>query len=245
MEPIAALASSPLFQGVSSAVLKKMAVSFVSESWPKRCQVSTPSGQPDRFRIIVSGRVKITRSNGHDGRELTLWLLGPGDGFDIVSLLDGAPHAASAWTLDEVQTLYAPADVARMWLECYPAFRLAIHRYIAQQLRKLTDLASDLALHDTMTRLANLLLRHYDTRSPQGGSALKLLHDLPQEELAALIGSVRVVVSRLLSQLRRQSVAELSNGVLHITDLKRLLQLAEAHLARTFARSRHDRASGS
>jgi CRP-like cAMP-binding protein len=233
-----------VFQGVSPSVLKKMAAGLTGESWPKGCQVSTPDGQPDRFRIIASGRVKITRSNGHSGRELTLWLLGPGDGFDIVSLLDGAPHAVGAWTLEEVQTLYAPLDVVRMWLERYPAFRLAVHRYVGQQLRRLADLASELALHDTMTRLAHLLLRHFETTPPHNGPRLELLQDLPQEELASLIGSVRVVVSRLLAQLRREAVVELRNGAVRIADLKRLLQLAEVQLARRFARSARGRASG-
>jgi CRP-like cAMP-binding protein len=243
MQPVEILAGSPLFQGVSLTVLRKMAADLVPESWPKHCQVSTPSGQPGRFRIIVSGRVKVTRSNGHSGRELTLWLLGPGDGFDIVSLLDGAPHAASIWTLDDVQTLSASADVVQVWLEHYPAFRLALHRYVAQQLRNLIDLASDLALHETMTRLAHLLLRHFDAASSEGGPRLRLLHDLPQEELASLIGSVRVVVSRLLGELKRETVIELRAGAVRIADLKRLLQLAEAHLARAVTRSLRGKAS--
>jgi CRP-like cAMP-binding protein len=201
------------------------------------------SGEPHRFRIIVSGRVKISRSNEQNGRELTLWLLGPGDGFDIVVLLDGAPHAVSAWTLDDVQTLSAPAGLVRTWIDRYPTFRRGLLRYVAEQLRNLTDLASDLALHDTMTRVTHLLLRHFDAGSPDGGRGLTLLHSLPQEELASLIGSVRVVISRLLAQLKREAAIELRSGTVHIADLKRLLQRAETQLASRLARSRRDRAS--
>jgi CRP-like cAMP-binding protein len=242
METIDVLASSSLFTGVSHAALTAMAAGLVVQSWPRHCQIGA-HGQPDRFHVIVSGRVKISRSNEQNGRELTLWLLGPGDGFDIVSLLDGAPHAVSAWTLDEVQTLSAPVALVGTWIDRYPAFRLSLLRYVAGQLRKLTDLASDLALHDTMTRLAHLLLRHSDPGASADSRGLQLLHSLPQEELASLIGSVRVVISRLLAELKRDAVIEFRSGAVHIADLKRLMLRAQTQLASTLVRPMRDRAS--
>ena len=182
------------------------------------------SDSTNRFFLVVEGRVKITRSNAHDGHDLTLWLLGPGDGFDIVSLLDGQPHDVSAWALDEVTTLSAPMALWQDWLERFPAFRLAAHRYVARQLREVSDLATDLALHDTATRLAHLLLRNFDAPGPN------LLHDLPQSELASMIGSVRIVVSRVLARMKREAIVDLRSGRIQVSDLKRLLLRAERHI---------------
>jgi CRP/FNR family transcriptional regulator, cyclic AMP receptor protein len=232
------LAASPLFAGLNRNTLKEMAGALTLESWPKDVQLQARDSPTGRFLILVRGRVKITRSNARTGRELTLWLLGPGDGFDVVTLLDGEPHSVSAWTLDEVQTLSAPVSVFREWIERFPALRLAIHRYVARQLRELTDLASDLALHDTMTRLARLLLRHFDTPERGNAARLDLIRNLPQEELATLIGSVRVVVSRLLAELKREAIVELHNGALRVADLKRLLHRADAQIQRTVGRVR-------
>ncbi len=238
------LAASPLFAGLSRNTLKEMASALTLESWPKDFELQAPGSAAERFRILVRGRVKITRSNSQSGRELTLWLLGPGDGFDIVSLLDGQPHAVSARTLDEAQTLSGPIALFQGWIEQFPAFRLAVHRYVARQLRDLTDLAGDLALHDTMTRLAGLLLRHFDTAEKADAAKPNLIRDLPQEELATLIGSVRVVISRLLTELKREAIVELRNGALRVTDLKRLLRRAEAHVhQRALGKTRRDKAS--
>ncbi len=236
------LAASPLFAGLNRSTLKEMAAALTLESWPKDCELQAPGSVAERFRILVRGRVKITRSNGQSGRELTLWLLGPGDGFDTVSLLDGQPHAVSARTLDEAQTLSGPITLFQGWIEQFPAFRVGVHRYVARQLCDLTDLAGDLALHDTMTRLAGLLLRHFDTAEKTDTARPNLIRDLPQEELATLIGSVRVVISRLLAQLKREAIVELHNGALRVTDLKRLLRRAEAHLNhRAAGKTRRDK----
>jgi CRP-like cAMP-binding protein len=228
-----ALRRSPLFAGLSREALREVSAALITQSWPLRRQIIGRSDTTGRFFLVVEGRVKISRSNAHDGRDLTLWLLGPGDGFDIVSLLDGRPHDVSAWALDEVTTLSAPMAQWRDWLERFPAFRLAVHRYVACQLREVSELASDLALHDTATRLAHLLLRHFDGPEPN------LLHDLPQSELASMIGTVRIVVSRVLAAMKREAIVDLRGGRIRISDLKRLLLRAERHL-----RSREREESG-
>lgn len=225
-EGLEALRKSPLFVGLSREALKEISAALVAQSWPRARQIIGPSATSDRFFVVIDGRVKITRSNSHEGRDLTLWLLGPGDAFETVSLLDGQPHEVSAWALDEVRTLSAPMPLWRAWLERYPPFRLELHRYVARQLREVSELASDLALHDTATRLAHLLLRHFDA------SEHDLLRDLPQSELAAMIGSVRIVVSRVLAKMRREAIVELHGGRIRVTDLKRLLLRAEGHLRR-------------
>jgi CRP/FNR family transcriptional regulator, cyclic AMP receptor protein len=233
MDAVEVMAASPLFAGIGPVALNQMAPAFARESWHKGHEIANPRECARRFHLIVKGRVKITRANPVDAREITLWLLGPGDGFDIVSLLDGEPHAVAACALDDVETFAVPLPVFQRWLEHSEPLRIAVHRYVAQQLRAITDLASDLALYDTMTRLARLLLRHFDTRTPLRGARVNLIRDLPQSELAALIGSVRVVLGRLVAALKRERVVALRDGRLHVLDLKRLLRRAEAESRRT------------
>ena len=198
MELLTVLRASPLFAGIDSPTLRRLLAAMSEESTPARRQLMGPAQSTEHFRVIVSGRVKIVRSSAEDGRELTLWLLGPGDGFDVVSLLDGRTHAVSAWSLTPVRILRAPLATWNGWLRWLRPLDLAAHRYCAAKLREVADLASDLALCDTPTRLAHLLLRHFEAGEEN------LLRDLPQRELAAMIGSVRVVVSRALAQLSAQ-----------------------------------------
>lgn len=232
VEGMNTLARSPLFSGVEKRALEAIAGAMVAEYWPKHAQILTAAQTAERFVVIAQGRVKITCSNEDTGRELIVWLLGPGDAFDMVALLDGESHQVSAWALDDVRAFSAPVAFFRNWLERSPPFRLAAHRYVARQLRELTSLASDLALHGTMARLAHLLLRHFDTstKRPAASSSVNLIQDLPHEELAYLIGSVRVVVSRLLGQLKREGVVDMQGGAVRMINLKRLLRRAEQQM---------------
>jgi len=221
------LSQSPLFRDVAPAVLQEMLCSLSVEHWSRHEVVMSPQQAVDRFFVLVHGRVKVTRQNASTGREVTLFLLGPGDGFNVVSLLDGERHDVAVQTLDPVEALSAPVALWRGWLDTYPAFRHAMRRYVDARMRELMELAGDLAVHDTMTRLAHLILRYYDTPAPTGAGRANLIEDLPHEELAHMIGTVRVVVNRLLAELKREGVVDGCNGHLRVLNLQKLLEKAE------------------
>lgn len=223
-----ALASSPLFAGVAPEALRAMASELTPEDWPGRRIVMRPDQTIERFYVLCSGRVKVTRQNLRNGREITLFLLGPGDAFNVVALLDGRLHEVSAQTLDTVHALWGPVGLWQRWLDAYPAFRRAVRRYIYQRLSHLSELACDLALHDTMTRLAHLLLTYCSDRIRC--SDLVLIGDLSHEELAHMIGTVRVVVNRLLAELKREGVVDTAGGTLRVLDLHKLLERAEQEM---------------
>lgn len=227
------LARSPLLRGLEPQVLRTVIEYLRAEHWMRRKLVMSPPDTVERFYVLLKGRVKITRQNPRTAREVTLFLLGPGDGFDVVSLLDGQPHPVTAVTLDPVDALSGPIDQWQQWLDTYPAFRRAIRRYVDDQMRQLSDLVDDLALHDTMSRLAHLILRHFDSRANDRANLIK---DLPHEELAHMIGTVRVVVNRLLGQLKREGIVDIQGGELHVLNLEKLLLKAERHLQDTAPR---------
>ena len=227
--PLQIVRAGPMFAGVPAATFERMTQDLTLERWPRHAAILSAVQTSQRFILLAQGRVKIVRANGSSGRELTLWLLGPGDGFDVVAALDGQPHQVSAWAIDEVVGYAAPIEWVRHWLERDGPFRRALHHYAASQLRALSDLAADLALHDTATRLARLLVR-YCSSAERSAAQPTFIDDLSHEELAAMIGSVRVVINRLLGKLKREAIVDREHGRLQILDMERLLQLAESRL---------------
>jgi CRP/FNR family cyclic AMP-dependent transcriptional regulator len=227
---IAVLGQSPLFKGIPHTTLSEMLAALKVERWPRHCAVMSPQQTVDRFYVLIEGRVKITRQNLRTGREVTLFLLGPGDGFNVVSLLDGRRHEVSAETLDAAVALSGPSQLWVGWLQAYPEFRRAVRDYVDTQMRHLADLAGDLALHDTMTRLAHLILHYFDGRDEEALARANLIRDLPHEELAHMIGTVRVVVNRLLAELKREGIVDTEGGKLRVLNLEKLLRKAERHV---------------
>lgn len=230
-EAVGVLAQCPLFEGVPADTLAMMVSALRVEHWPRHSAVMPPERTVGRFYVLLKGRVKITRQNLKSARQVTLFLLGPGDGFNVVSLLDGRRHDVAAETLDEVEALSGPAQLWTDWLHRYPEFRHAVRRYVDRQMRHLTDLAGDLALQDTMTRLAHLILRYFDGVDEAEPARPNLIQDLPHEELAHMIGTVRVVVNRLLNELKREGIVDTQGGELHLLNLEKLLRKAEQHVS--------------
>ncbi len=219
----ALLHQSPLFAGLDDAVLDEMLSHFRRETWKQGRQVTgQESGQ--RFHIILSGRLKMAQINPETGRMVTLFLLQPGDGFDVISLLDGQPDPLIFEARDDLLMLSTPMQEARHWIEQHPAFNRSFLPYLGKQMRTLANLAGDLALHDTETRLARLILRHVDDEQKSG--PLRLTHNLSHEALAEMIGSVRVVVNRQLQHWQREGVVVTRRGELIIKELEAMLKKA-------------------
>ena len=221
------LSESPLFAGLEHSVLTEMVDTLSVVHWVPHAAVMTQAETLTRFYVLLRGRVKITRANARTGREVTLFLLGPGDGFSVVSLLDGQPHEVDAETLDPVDALSGPTALWNSWLDRYPAFRKAMRRYLLARMQEVSELAGDLALHDTMTRLVHLILRYFDGLDPKAPPRPNLIKDLSDEELAYMIGTVRVVMNRLLGELKREGVIDTRGGELHVRNLEKLLRKAE------------------
>ncbi len=217
------LRHSPLFDGLDDAVLDEMLGHFRRETWKQGRRVSgLESGR--RFHIILSGRLKMGQTNPDTGRMVTLFLLQPGDGFDVISLLDGQPNPVMLEARDDLMMLSTPMEEARRWVEEHPIFNRSFLPYLGHQMRSLAELAGDLALHDTETRLARLILRHIHDEDP--GRPLRLIHNLSHESLAEMIGSVRVVVNRQLQHWQRDGIVVTRRGELVIKELETLLKKA-------------------
>ena len=219
------LGQSPLFGGVDDAVLRDMLRIFHYKTRAKDETAISPKQALDRLYIIISGRAKVSVYNPDSGREHILFLVGPGDGFDLISLLDDEWHDAVATALDDMEVLSTTIQQAREWINQHPDFNRTFLPYLGQQMHGLADQVADLSLYDTDTRLARLILRHLAPDKLAKG--VPLINDLSQETLASMIGSVRVVVTRHLSKWKQKKVISGRRGRWTLLDLQALLKKAE------------------
>jgi len=222
------LDQSILFNGLAENVLNDMLTLFRRDTWRRDTQLDADMFQ-QRFYLLIKGRVEIMRVNPQSGRSITLSLLGPGDGIDVVTLLNNHPHDIQPVAVDDVSLISVPISDARDWIDRHPEFNRNFLPYLGEQMRQLEDLSSDLALYDTMTRLARLILRNVTPQaltSMDDKYPLKLIHDLHDESLARMVGSVRQVVNRHLQHWRKQGILHKQNFHTEIRELEALQQYA-------------------
>ncbi len=233
---VSLLPRSALFNKLAPNRLESLASKF-SVFVYKEGDIIEPKHLTRQFYVIAEGQVEMIRSNQDTGREITVFFLNPGDAFDVVALLDGKEHNLSPRFATDAILLVAPIEAVRDWINEHPSFNRAFLPYLGQQMRKLEDLASDLALHDTVTRLSRLILAHATTNSPSElaiDTEMRLISNLTHDSFARMIGSVRAVVNRHMQIWKKQGILDLKRKKIIIKDLEALKKLSESPTQATF-----------
>jgi CRP/FNR family transcriptional regulator len=223
MEPraIGFLASHPPFAGVEGRTRQLIA---------SRCRsTSRRAGEPlflegDPCRelfILVDGRVKCIRANA-EGREQILRVFDqPGDVFCVTSGFSTGSYIVTAQAMTDV--LFYAVDVETMKRAAHdqPALALALVTPAGEQMQTLVTLADDLSLKNATARVAKLL---WERARRQGDDKTVRLSraTLREEEIAALVGAVRVHVSRSLKTLAAMGVITLDRESIRIKDVNAL-----------------------
>jgi CRP-like cAMP-binding protein len=171
------------------------------------------------FYIILRGKVKIYNMNINNGKEQTIYLIGRGDMFDTITLLDNAPHDMMSEVLESGEALRLPLNKVKEWMFKYPMFGEIIMKYVASQLRQVEELASDLTLFDTKERLIKLIIKNLEKSKRTG---INMLQNLSRAEIANLIGTVRHVVDRHINWLKSEGILDTSRKKFALKNMQKL-----------------------
>ena len=203
------LARIPLLQGVPAEALGQL-LRVVRRRSYHRSEVVFHQGDPgDTLHLIRAGRVKIVLP-AETGDEVVLAILGPGDCFGEMAVLDGEPRSASVVAMEQVETLALGRQDFRTFFRSSPetAERLVIN--LARIIRKVNEDVADLAFLDLPGRLAKKLLELADSHGQpmEGGRGIEIAVPLTQEELAGMIGATRPSVNKILGWYEDQGAIQ-------------------------------------
>jgi len=181
-------------------------------------------GEPCRdLYILVDGRVKCFRANP-EGREQILKIFEqPGDIFCTTSAFSTGSHIVTAEAMSEVSLYVIDVETMKRVALEQPAVALALVTAAGDQMRSLVALADDLSLKTATTRVAKLLWERARAEGGRAGTEVRLRRaGLREDEIAALVGTVRVHVSRSLKALATMGAIRLERDTICISDLKAL-----------------------
>lgn len=216
----------PVFEELAPADLA--AISRVTlERRYKKNMIIFMEGEPgEGFHYVKSGKVKIIKVS-QDGREHIINILGPGEVFAEVLLFNPGPYPATAVALeDSVIGIIKNSD-----LESVVAgnARIALHiiRVMSKKLLHAQMKIKTLALSDTFSRTAQILIRLSQQygRAVAGGVEIDL--EMTRQDLASLIGTTRETVSRVLNSMRKDKVLQFADQKIIILDEQRLHRYRE------------------
>ena len=191
----------------------------------RRTVVYLPGDPGDSVYFVNGGRVKVSKVT-RDGREITLFYLGPGEIFGENSLFHEGPRKEMVETADDSLVTLIPKQLMEKFLSRgSKKFLLELFKVISARRREVEHRMQHLLFRDVSAKLAELILdlaKEYGVEEPDGVRvALKITH----QEMANLIGSTRETVSLTLSQFRKKELIRLHRRQVIILDEKGLTAL--------------------
>ena len=197
MFPIDVFTRSPLLASLPPGSLTILAGTARRRSY-RRGEVIFHQGDPgDALHFLTHGRVKVVL-DAETGEEAVIAILGPGDCFGELALIDGEPRSATVMTLEPVQTvsLFRSDFMTFIRDNVQVAERLMVA--LAGTIRRADESMADLVFLDLQGRLAKKLLELADAHGHDINGAVEIELPLTQEDLAAMIGATRASVNKLL-----------------------------------------------
>jgi CRP/FNR family cyclic AMP-dependent transcriptional regulator len=214
MVSTAVLKAVPLFASFPDDQLRLLTPVITRRSLPRSTTVMASGDPTDSLYIVLSGRLKVMMSDA-EGKEVILSILGPGEFFGEMGLIDDAPRSASVVSIEPCELLsIAKRDFKKCLAENFEMAQ-AVMRGLVRRLRDADRKIGSLALLDVYGRVARLLL---DMSETVDGEKI-VTKRLPKQDIAKMIGASREMVSRVMKDLQMGGYIEVrgSNIVLRDT----------------------------
>jgi CRP/FNR family cyclic AMP-dependent transcriptional regulator len=186
----------PLFQALDETELALLEALATDQVVPRGGIILNEGDAGDSLFAIANGRVKVFIGD-EDGREITLKMLGPGDFFGELSLIDQEPRSASVSAVEATTLKVLSYKAFHDCLARFPGIAFAVMNRLAKRLRDADRKISNLALMDVYGRVASTLL---DLAVSSDGK-LVIGVRLSQQDIANMVGASREMVNRILRDL--------------------------------------------
>ena len=129
------LKKSPIFSEVNTEDLQVVAQALEEEPYFSGDRVFAMGEAGDRMYIVVAGKVGISIAGDPARREFVA-VLGPGEWFGEMSLLDELPRSATAHVLEDARLLSLEKERLRGLVMSYPELSLGVLRGLSLRLRE-------------------------------------------------------------------------------------------------------------
>lgn len=203
----------PLFAGLTEPQFEQLAAGSARRSYPKGRTIVAEGEPSQSMYILLAGRAKVQRSDS-EGKEVILAVLGSGEFFGEMSLIDDSPRSASVITLEPCEFMAVSKEAFKAMLAQSPEMCMSVMRGLVRRLREADKKIETLALLDVYGRVARVLL---DFSEPINGERV-VKNKLPRQEIAKMIGASREMVSRVMKGL------ELDGYIVPMTEGRLLLR---------------------
>jgi CRP/FNR family transcriptional regulator len=182
------------------------------------------SDDGEAIRLVLSGRVRLFRA-GHEGRQLTLAVLGEGDAFGELGRLDGV-MGEQAEALEDVVVATLEEPALSRAIAGSPQFAVNVLRLFSERLLETEAQLERLAFRPVSERLAATIVALMERYGRVTTRGIRIDGRYTHAQLAEMIGTSRETLTKALGELRDQGVVDVRERLLWVVDAPALERLA-------------------
>ena len=202
-----------MFAAFPEDQLRTLATLVARRSAPRGSVIMAEGDQVDSLYIVMSGRLKVMMGEA-DGKEVILGILGPGEFFGEMGLIDDQPRSASVVAIEPCELLSVTKRAFRKCLLENVEVAMAVLRVVVRRLREADRKIGSLAMLDVYGRVARLLL---DMSEDVDGQRI-VTKRLPKQDIAKMIGASREMVSMVMRDLEISGYFEVRGSTIVLRD---------------------------
>jgi CRP/FNR family cyclic AMP-dependent transcriptional regulator len=208
------------FTGLSSAELESVKKRIAFEKKVEKGEIFLVEGEQSAYMyFIVSGAVKVYKKSVNK-KEQILNVASTGESLNDVSTFDGGGCATDMLAMTPVHLYGIRKEDIRALVAENPQIALNAARVLASKVRRDSSLVEVLSFDLVISRLARFLLK----QTAAGAQTLPLF---TQQDLAAMVGTSRVVVNRSLRTMEEAGAIRLVRRRIVVTDEEALKALVK------------------
>jgi CRP/FNR family cyclic AMP-dependent transcriptional regulator len=206
------LSTVPLFRELERSAVRGFAELTREQKFAKGAMIVSEGDAGDALYVVRSGEVKVVLS-GEDGREVILHVLGVGEHFGELALIDGRPRSAHVVSTHASSLLVLRRADFRRQVEQNPQVAWGLMVELSRRLRQADGTIGSLVLLDVPGRVAKVLLEHATPGEPA-----TLVKQLTHQTIAQMIGASRETVSRAMAEFQDKGLIAVQRRVVTITN---------------------------
>src|SRR5436305_6288336 len=182
-------------------------------------------GDPGNSLIaVISGTVKISVSSA-EGRSAILNLIGAGETFGEIAVLDGQPRTTDAIANSNCEIFLIDRRDFLPFLRSQPALAMKFIELLCARLRWTSDQVEQIILQNLPGRRASALIRLTEKRnSATKGPVIAIT----QQEISEMVGMTRESINKQLRVWAMRKWVRLEHGAIVVLNAGPLHELAEA-----------------
>ena len=221
---MAVLRKHPIFCDLDPEALDQLC-RYAKHATLKRGASIFSKGDPGNSLVaVISGTVKISVSSP-DGRSAILNLIGPGEIFGEVAVLDGQARTADATANTNCEIFVIDRREFLPFVRSQPALAMKFIELLCARLRWTSDQVEQVILQDLPGRLASALIRLTERHKlAQGGHTIAIT----QQEISEMVGMTRESINKQLRAWAARNWVRLEHGAIVVLEAEPLQALAAA-----------------